>query len=146
MQSLSPERAGAGAATCLGWPLVASPLLRHMTGLEHRLGVDKVPELFCLSEDAVTAGAYSKTGQLSLGHCSSEGEEVRTDNSASLRGAGVATSPSGNFPASACWWLTPHCTVQSQSFSSSVKILSQLLWSIQGIPPKTQKVTINVRN
>ena len=38
-----------------------------------------VPELFCLSfskvsEDAVTAGAHSRTGQLSLGHCSGEVE------------------------------------------------------------------------
>ena len=38
-----------------------------------------VPELFCLSfskvsEDAVTAGAHSRTGQLSLGHCSTEVE------------------------------------------------------------------------
>ena len=39
-----------------------------------------VPELFCLSfckvsEDAVTAGAHSRTGQLSLGHCSREVED-----------------------------------------------------------------------
>ena len=51
-----------------------------------------VPELFCLSfskvsEDAVTAGAHSRTGQLSLGHCSREVE---------VGGAGAATSPSSN--------------------------------------------------
>ena len=91
-QSLLSERAGGGHQTerycpCLGWPLVASPLLRHRTvySLGHRHGENTATVIAgCWrTQDCAT---HPRSPKL---HCCNS--HLWMSNSASLKGEGAAT-------------------------------------------------------